>query len=124
MGGTRRSARQLTRCVDEGQGTMVVEGGRRPALWSQAMAEAWREALSDARQPHAAAWTDRDPGLPLAGPSAVTGASMRRRIWRALSGRTGWKRLKATLRRDLGLSRGRVKRNFEAGLDALGGVVV
>src|SRR5437879_4663541 len=24
MGGTRRSARQLTRCVDEGQGTMVV----------------------------------------------------------------------------------------------------
>src|SRR5207247_10597658 len=48
MGGTRRSARQLTRCVDEGQGTMVVEGGRRPALWSQVMAEAWREALSDA----------------------------------------------------------------------------
>jgi len=27
---------------------MVVEGGRRPALWSQVMAEAWREALSDA----------------------------------------------------------------------------
>src|SRR5438046_1201349 len=48
MGGTRRSARQLTRCVDEGQGTMVVEGGRRPALWSEVMAEAWREALSDA----------------------------------------------------------------------------
>src|SRR5207245_76916 len=40
MGGTRRSARQLTRCVDEGQGTMVVEGGRRPALWSEGMAEA------------------------------------------------------------------------------------
>src|SRR5207247_10789821 len=36
----------------------------------------------------------------------------------------GRKRLKATLRRDLGLSRGRVKRNFDAGLDALGGVVV
>src|SRR6266436_2383396 len=48
MGGTRRSARQLTRCVDEGQGTMVVEGGGRPALWSEVMAEAWREALSDA----------------------------------------------------------------------------
>src|SRR3989442_2449704 len=27
---------------------MVVEGGRRPALWSEVMAEAWREALSDA----------------------------------------------------------------------------
>src|SRR2546427_745210 len=64
------------------------------------------------------------PGLPLAAPFPVSRASMRRKIWRDLSGRTGWKRLKATVRRDLGLSRGRVKRNFDAGLDALGGVVV
>jgi len=199
---------------------MVVEGGRRPALWSEVMAEAWREALSDAEvrellemrdwrswlsiavdwgtigialalvarwpnpltvvvalfviggrqlglavlmheaahrtlfrerrwndlvgnwlcaypvwsdlypyrpyhlQHHAKTWTENDPDLPLAAPFPVSRASMRRKIWRDLSGRTGWKRLKATLRRDLGLSRGRVKRNFDAGLDALGGVVV
>src|SRR5437870_7349169 len=199
---------------------MVVEGGRRPALWSEAMAEAWREALSDAEvrellemrdwrswlsiavdwgtigialalvarwpnpltvvvalfviggrqlglavlmheaahrtlfrerrwndlagnwlcaypvwsdlypyrpyhlQHHAKTWTENDPDLPLAAPFPVSRASMRRKIWRDLSGRTGWKRLKATVRRDLGRSRGRVKRNFDAGLDALGGVVV
>src|SRR5881397_1583730 len=188
MGGTRRSAMQLTRCVDEGQGTMMVEGGRRPALWSEVMAEAWREALSDAEvrellemrdwrswlsiavdwgtigvalalvarwpnpltvvvalfviggrqlglavlmheaahrtlfrerrwndlvgnwlcaypvwsdlypyrpyhlQHHAKTWTEHDPDLPLAAPFPVTRASMRRKIWRDLSGRTGWKR--------------------------------
>ncbi len=75
-------------------------------------------------QHHAKTWTENDPDLPLAAPFPVTRASMRRKIWRDLSGRTGWKRLKATLRRDLGLSRGRVKRNFDAGLDALGGVAV
>ena len=199
---------------------MVVEGGRRPALWSQVMAEAWREALSDAEvrellemrdwrswlsiavdwgtigvalalvarwpnpltmvvalfviggrqlglavlmheaahrtlfrerrwndlvgnwlcaypvwsdlypyrpyhlQHHAKTWTEHDPDLPLAAPFPVTRASMRRKIWRDLSGQTGWKRLKATMRRDLGRSRGRVKRNFDAGLEALRGVVV
>ncbi len=75
-------------------------------------------------QHHAKTWTEDDPDLPLATPFPVTRASMRRKIWRDLSGQTGWKRLKATMRRDLGRSRGRVKRNFDAGLEALRGVVV
>jgi fatty acid desaturase len=75
-------------------------------------------------QHHAKTWTEDDPDLPLANPFPVTRTSMRRKIWRDLSGRTGWKRLKATVRRDLGRSRGRVKRNFDAGLEALGGVVL
>lgn len=49
---------------------------------------------------------------------------MRRKIWRDLSGQTGWKRFRATLRRDLGRSRGRVRRNFDAGPEALHGVLI
>ena len=75
-------------------------------------------------QHHAKTWTADDPDLPLAMPFPVTRASMRRKIWRDLSGQTGWKRLRATARRDLGLSRGRVKRNFDAGLEALRGVAI
>src|SRR5438094_795662 len=48
-------------------------------------------------QHHAKTWTEHDPDLPLAAPFPVTRASMRRKIWRDLSGRTGWKRLKATV---------------------------
>jgi fatty acid desaturase len=48
---------------------------------------------------------------------------MARKIWRDLSGQTGWKRARATLRRDLGRSRGKVKRE-DSGLPALRGVVV
>ena len=70
---------------------------------------------------HAKNWTEADPDLPLASPFPVTPASMRRKVIRDLSGQTGWKRLKATLRRDLGLSQGRSKRNFDAGIEALQG---
>jgi fatty acid desaturase len=75
-------------------------------------------------QHHAKNWTDEDPDLVLAQPFPITKDSLRRKIWRDLSGQTGWKRLKATVRRDLGLSRGRVKRNFDAGLEAFHGVLV
>ena len=75
-------------------------------------------------QHHAKTWTSEDPDLGLATPFPIDHASMRRKIWRDLSGQTGWKRFRATLRRDLGQSRGRVKRNFDAGLDALHGVVI
>jgi len=75
-------------------------------------------------QHHAKNWTDEDPDLGLANPFPITTASLRRKVWRDLSGQTGWKRLKATVRRDLGLSRGRVKRNFDAGLDAFHGVLI
>ena len=75
-------------------------------------------------QHHAKTWTDADPDLGLATPFPITRASLRRKIWRDLSGQTGWKRFRATLRRDLGRSRGRVKRNFDAGLEALHGVII
>jgi fatty acid desaturase len=75
-------------------------------------------------QHHAKNWTDEDPDLVLANPFPITRESLRRKVWRDLSGQTGWKRLKATARRDLGLSRGRVKRNFDAGMEAFGGVLL
>ena len=75
-------------------------------------------------QHHAKTWTPEDPDLALATPFPITRDSMRRKIWRDLSGQTGWKRFRATLRRDLGQSRGRVRRNFDAGPEALHGVLV
>lgn len=53
-------------------------------------------------QHHAKNWTPDDPDLNLATPFPVTWASMRRKIWRDLSGQTAWKRVKYVLRRDLG----------------------
>lgn len=50
---------------------------------------------------HAKNWTREDPDLDLAIKFPVTRASLRRKIWRDLSGQVGWKRAKATLRRDL-----------------------
>ena len=75
-------------------------------------------------QHHAKTWTADDPDLPLANPFPITQASLRRKVWRDLSGKTGWKRFRATLKRDLGRSRGRVRRNFDAGLEALHGVII
>ncbi len=53
-------------------------------------------------QHHAKNWTADDPDLNLAMPFPVTAASMRRKIWRDLSGQTAWKRVKYVLARDLG----------------------
>jgi fatty acid desaturase len=50
---------------------------------------------------HAYNWTDKDPDLDLATKFPVTRDSMRRKVWRDLSGQVGWKRVKAILRRDL-----------------------
>jgi fatty acid desaturase len=52
---------------------------------------------------HARTWTKDDPDLSLATPFPVTRESLRRKFWRDLSGQTGWKRVKYTLRRDLGI---------------------
>src|SRR5262249_53842644 len=49
---------------------------------------------------HAKNWTAEDPDLGLANPFPITHASLRRKVWRDLSGQTGWKRLRATVRRD------------------------
>ena len=79
---------------------------------------------------HARTWTKDDPDLALAAPFPITRASLARKVWRDLSGQTGWKRLQATLRRDLGPpratgpSRGRGRRALGAGRRALPGVVV
>jgi fatty acid desaturase len=72
---------------------------------------------------HTKTWTQEDPDIGLALPFPVTKRSMARKIWRDLSGQTGWKRARATLQRDLGRSRGKVKRE-DAGFAALRGVVI
>jgi fatty acid desaturase len=73
---------------------------------------------------HAKNWTKDDPDLDLATPFPITRASLRRKIWRDLSGQTGYKRFLATLRRDLGMSAGKSKRAGESAWSALSGVVV
>jgi fatty acid desaturase len=75
-------------------------------------------------QHHAKTWTAEDPDLELANPFPITRASLKRKIWRDLSGQTGWKRFLAILNRDLGRSRGPVRRDFGAGMQALWGVVI
>jgi len=74
-------------------------------------------------QHHAKNWTAEDPDLGLVLPFPITAASLRRKIRRDLTGRTGWKRAKATLRRDLGLSKGRQSRTF-GGVRNLRGVAL
>jgi len=73
---------------------------------------------------HAKNWTKDDPDLDLATPFPVTRGSLRRKIWRDLSGQTGWKRFRATLRRDLGMSAGKSKRQDQSAMSALRGVVL
>jgi len=75
-------------------------------------------------QHHAKTWTAEDPDLELANPFPITRDSLKRKVWRDLSGQTGWKRFLAILNRDLGRSRGRVRRDFGAGMQALYGVVI
>jgi fatty acid desaturase len=51
---------------------------------------------------HAHNWTDEDPDLDLATKYPVSRESLKRKIWRDLSGQVAWKRVRAILRRDLG----------------------
>jgi fatty acid desaturase len=62
-------------------------------------------------QHHAKNWTKDDPDLDLAIKFPVTSASMKRKIWRDLSGQVGWKRAKAILKRDLAGVAGKTKRD-------------
>jgi len=75
-------------------------------------------------QHHAKTWTSEDPDLELANPFPITRASLKRKVWRDLSGQTGWKRFLAILNRDLGRSRGHARRDFGAGMQALHGVMI
>jgi fatty acid desaturase len=65
-----------------------------------------------------------DPDLPLATPFPITGASFRRKVWRDLSGKTGWKRFKFTLQGDLGMSPGIGQRTQNPGWTSFRGMVV
>ena len=73
---------------------------------------------------HARTWTKLDPDLTLATPFPVTRASFARKVWRDLSGQTGWKRAKAVVRRDLGQSAGKTFRGDDAGWHTLIPVIV
>jgi len=73
---------------------------------------------------HAKTWTAEDPDLPLVTPFPVTSASLRRKIWRDLSGQTGWKRLRYTLKGDLGMSPGIGQRTDNPGWRSFRGMVV
>jgi len=75
-------------------------------------------------QHHAKTWTREDPDLELANPFPITRSSLKRKVWRDLSGQTGWKRFLAILNRDLGRSRGRARRDFGSGMQALHGVLI
>ena len=61
---------------------------------------------------HAKTGTDQDPDLGLVTPFPITRASFRRKIWRDLSGQTGWKQFLAVLRRDLGTASKNNMRNM------------
>ncbi len=65
---------------------------------------------------HAKTGTPEDPDLSLVTPFPITKASFRRKIWRDLSGQTGWKQAKAVALRDLGWTRRKTQRT--AGLKA------
>jgi fatty acid desaturase len=73
---------------------------------------------------HAKTWTADDPDLPLATPFPITGASLRRKVWRDLSGKTGWKRFKFTLKGDLGMSPGIGQRTQNPGWTSFRGMLV
>jgi fatty acid desaturase len=59
---------------------------------------------------HTRTGTIQDPDLALAAPFPITPSSFRRKVWRDLSGQTGWKQAKAVFRRDVGWSRTRNQR--------------
>lgn len=54
---------------------------------------------------HAKTGTDEDPDLSLTLPFPISHESFRRKVWRDLSGQTGWQQLIGTFKRDLGLGK-------------------
>jgi fatty acid desaturase len=59
---------------------------------------------------HSRTGTDQDPDLGLAAPFPITRASFRRKVWRDLTGQTGWKQARAVFLRDIGRGRPRNQR--------------
>jgi fatty acid desaturase len=60
---------------------------------------------------HAKTGTEEDPDLALVKPFPVTKESFRRKVWRDLSGQTGWKQVRAAWRRDMGTASKGTQRN-------------
>lgn len=60
---------------------------------------------------HAHTGTPADPDLALAAPFPITRRSFARKVFRDLTGQTGWQQLVATVRRDLGWTTKRTRRN-------------
>jgi fatty acid desaturase len=60
---------------------------------------------------HAKTGTPGDPDLSLTLPFPISKASLRRKVWRDLSGQTGWNQLAGTFKRDLGIGDRRTQRN-------------
>src|SRR6185295_14401809 len=61
---------------------------------------------------HSRTGTDQDPDLGLAAPFPITRDSFRRKVWRDLSGQTGWKQARAVFLRDIGRGRARNQRSL------------
>jgi fatty acid desaturase len=61
---------------------------------------------------HAKTGTAEDPDLGLAAPFPITPDSFRRKVWRDLSGQTGWKQAKAVFKRDVGWVKKGTQRNL------------
>lgn len=61
---------------------------------------------------HAKTGSAADPDIGLVKPFPVTRQSFRRKLWRDLSGQTGWKQAKAVAMRDLGLGSRNNQRNM------------
>jgi fatty acid desaturase len=73
---------------------------------------------------HAKTWTAEDPDLTLANVFPVTRASLKRKVWRDLTGQTGWKRLRYTLKGDLGMTPGKGQKSGRKGMRTLYGTLV
>jgi fatty acid desaturase len=75
-------------------------------------------------QHHAYTWQEKDPDVSLASPFPITSQSLRRKVWRDLSGQTGFKRAVAIWKRDLGLSQGKSRRRDGGGFLRFRGVLI
>jgi fatty acid desaturase len=75
-------------------------------------------------QHHAHTGTPRDPDLGLIAPFPITRASLRRKIWRDLSGRTGVKFARAAFQRTFGRWRDPAARRAAIGMATTNGVLL
>jgi fatty acid desaturase len=73
---------------------------------------------------HSKNWTEEDPDLHLAKPFPISRASMKRKIWRDLSGQTGLKFARFSLKRDAGLFIAEGQESKDGGKARLRGMII